>query len=51
MTTLVRPKMKTLHTVKQREDLLHLCLTEDKLQKRSLSRVKCTVIFRDQIQI
>lgn len=51
MTTLVRPKMKTLHTVKQHEGLLHLCLTEDKLQKRSLSRVKCTVIFRDQIQI
>lgn len=51
MTTLVRPKMKTLHTVKQREGLLHLCLTEDKLQKRSLSRVKCTIIFRNQIQI
>lgn len=43
--------MKTLHTVKQHEGLLHLCLTEDKLQKQSLSTVKCTLIFREQIQI
>lgn len=39
--------MKTLHTVKQREGLLHLRLTEDKLQKQSLSIVKCTLIFRE----
>ena len=51
MTTLVRPKMKTLHTVKQRDGLLNLCLTEDELQKQSLSTVKCTQSFRDQIQI
>lgn len=43
--------MKTLHTVKRREGLLHLCLTEDKLQKQSLSTVKRTLIFREQIQI
>lgn len=47
MTTFVRPKMKTLHAVKQRDGLLNLCLTENKLQKQSLSRVKRTQILRD----
>lgn len=43
--------MKTLHTVKQQDGLLNLCLTEDKLQKQSLSTVKWTQTFRDQTQI
>lgn len=51
ISTLVRPKMKTLHTVKQHDGLLNLCLTEDKLQKQSLSKVKRTQILRDPIQI
>lgn len=43
--------MKTLDTEKQYDGILNLCLTEDKLQKQSLSTVKWTHKIRDQIQI